>query len=143
MQIGQFMSRSVELVRPDSTLKEAAAAMARLDFGVLPVGDGERLVGMVTDRDIAVRGVAAGRGPDTPIREVMTPNVKYCFEDEDAGHVAENMAALQVRRLPVMNRNKRLVGIVALADLAYSGAFSETAKALRGISQPDRGHDPA
>jgi CBS domain-containing protein len=78
MQIGLFMSRSVELVRPDSTLKEAAASMARLDFGVLPVGDADRLVGMVTDRDIAVRGVAAGRGPETPIREVMTPNVKYC-----------------------------------------------------------------
>jgi CBS domain-containing protein len=138
MQIGQFMSRSVELVSPDSTLKEAAAAMARLDFGALPVGDGDRLVGMVTDRDIAVRGIAAGHGPDASIREVMTPNVKYCFEDEDAAHVAENMAALQVRRLPVMNRNKRLVGIVALADLAYSGAFSETAQALRGISQPAR-----
>lgn len=143
MQIGQFMSRSVELVSPDSTLKDAAAAMGRLDFGVLPVSDGDRLVGMVTDRDIAVRGVAAGRGPDTPVREVMTPNVKYCFEDEDAGHVAENMAALRVRRLPVMNRHKRLVGIVALADLAYSGAFSETAKALRGISQPDRERNPA
>jgi CBS-domain-containing membrane protein len=70
----------------------------------------------------------------------MTPNVKYCYEDEDASHVAENMAALQVRRLPVMNRNKRLVGIVALADLAYTGAFSETAQALRGISQPARDH---
>ena len=102
--------------------------------------ENDRLIGMITDRDIAIRGVAAGKGPDTPVRDVMSTEVKYCFEDEDVAHVAENMAELQVRRLPVMNRNKRLVGIVSLADLATEASLPKTAKALHGISQPGGQH---
>jgi CBS domain-containing protein len=136
MQISNVMSRDVQIVAADQTLRDAAATMKRLDAGVLPVGEKDKLIGMITDRDIAVRGIAEGKGPDTKIRDVMTHEVNYCFEDEDVDHVAENMAELQVRRLPVMNRDKRLVGIVSLGDLATQGSLPKTAKALHGISQP-------
>jgi CBS domain-containing protein len=140
MRIANIMSRNVELVSPDETIREAAGRMKKIDSGALPVGEGDRLVGMITDRDIAVRAIAEGKGPQTKVRDVMTPDIKYCFEDEDVDHVAENMAELQLRRLPVMNRQKRLVGIVALGDLATEGSLPVTAKALRGISQPSHGH---
>src|SRR6266516_794317 len=109
--------------------------------GLLPVTENDKLVGMITDRDIAIRGVAEGKGPDTKVRDAMSPEIKYCFEDEDVAHVAENMAELQVRRLPVMNRDKLLVGIVSLADLAIEGSLPKTAKALHGISQPGGPHN--
>jgi CBS domain-containing protein len=141
MEIGKIMHRDVKLIRPDETLRDAAAAMKKLDVGVLPVGEHDRLVGMITDRDIAIRGIAQGKGPDTKAREVMTREVKYCFEDEDVEHVAENMAELQVRRLPVLNCHKRLVGIVSLGDLATRGSLPKTARALHGISQPGGQHN--
>jgi CBS domain-containing protein len=134
------MSRDVHIIAPDQTLRDAAATMKRLDAGVLPVGEKDKLIGMITDRDIAVRGIAEGKGPDAKIRDVMSHEVKYCFEDEDVDHVAENMAELQVRRLPVMNRDRRLVGIVSLGDLATHGSLPKTAKALHGISQPGGRH---
>ena len=96
---------------------------------------------MMTDRDIAIRGVAEGKGPDAKVQDVTSQQVKYCFEDEDVDHVAQNMAELQVRRLPVMNRDKRLVGIVSLGDLATQGSLPKTAKALHGISQPGGRHN--
>src|SRR6266540_279800 len=117
MKISNVMSRDVQLVNPDGTLREAALLMKKIDAGVLPVTENDKLVGMITDRDIAIRSIAEGKGPNTKVRDAMSYEVKYCFEDEDVTHVAENMAELQVRRLPVMNRDKRLVGIVALADL--------------------------
>jgi CBS domain-containing protein len=141
MKIREVMTRNVQIARPEETLQEAAATMKQLDAGVLPVGDGDKLVGMLTDRDIAVRGIAEGKGPADKVREVMTQEVKYCFEDEDVAHVAANMAELQVRRLPVMNRDKRLVGIVSLGDLATEGSLPKTAKALHGISQPGGAHN--
>src|SRR6266436_9924157 len=141
MQISNVMSRDVQIIAPDQTLRDAAAAMKQLDAGVLPVGEHDKLVGMITDRDIAIRGIAEGKGPDTKAREVMSQEVKYCFEDEAVEHVAENMAELQVRRLPVLNRDKRLVGIVSLADLAIEGSLPKTAKALHGISQPGGQHN--
>ena len=109
--------------------------------GCCPVGEHDKLVGMITDRDIAIRGIAEGKGPDTKAREVMSHEVKYCFEDEAVEHVAENMAELQVRRLPVLNRDKRLVGIVSLSDLATQGSLPKTARALHGISQPGGQHN--
>lgn len=118
MQIDKIMHRNVKSIGPDETLRDAATAMKKLDVGVLPVGEHDKLVGMITDRDIAIRGIAEGKGPDTKAREVMSQEMKYCFEDEAVEHVAENMAELQVRRLPVLNRYKRLVGIVSLGDLA-------------------------
>jgi len=136
MKISKIMHRDVKIVGPNETLRDAAVVMKKLDVGVLPVGEHDKLVGMITDRDIAIRGIAEGKGPDAKARDVMSHEVKYCFEDEDVDHVAENMAELQVRRLPVLNRDKRLVGIVSLGDLATQGSLPKTARALHGISQP-------
>jgi CBS domain-containing protein len=141
MEISKIMHRDVKIISPDETLRDAAAAMKKLDVGVLPVGEHDRLVGMITDRDIAIRGIAEGKGPDTKARDVMSQEVTYCFEDEAVEHVAENMAELQVRRLPVLNRDKRLVGIVSLGDLATQGSLPKTARALHGISQPGGQHN--
>ena len=108
--------------------------MAEIDAGALPVGENDRLVGMITDRDIAVRAVADGKGPDTPIREIMTTEVKYCFEDDEIDEVALNMADIQVRRLPVLNDQKRLVGIISLGDIALTdGPGHRGQRALRHL----------
>ena len=140
MKIANIMSRDVHFISPDTTLREAASEMKKIDAGALPVAEHDKLVGILTDRDIAIRGVAAGKGPDAKVREVMSPDIKYCFEDEDVAHVAENMSELQVRRLPVMSREKRLIGIVALADLTR-GSLPHTARALHGISQRGGHHN--
>jgi CBS domain-containing protein len=139
MKIRDVMSRDAKLTSPDDTLRHAAQLMKECDCGVLPVADGDHLVGMITDRDIAIRAIAEGKGPDAKVREAMTREVMYCFEDEEASHVCQNMADIQVRRLTVMNREKRLVGIVSLSDLAKKEA--NTAKALRGIARPSEQHN--
>src|SRR5690349_242831 len=113
MLVKEAMSRDVKTVSPDQALQEAARIMLDIDAGALPVGENDRLVGMITDRDIAVRGVAAGKPPTACVREIMSKDVRYCFEDEDTAHIARNMAEQQIRRLPVVDRDKRLVGIVA------------------------------
>jgi CBS domain-containing protein len=141
MKISKIMHHDVQIIGPEESLRNAAATMKKLDAGVLPVGEHDKLVGMITDRDIAIRGIAEGKGPDAKVRDVMSHEVKYCFEDEEVAHVVENMAELQVRRLPVMNREKRLVGIVSLADLATRGSLPRTARALHGISQPGGEHN--
>ena len=140
MKVRDAMSTNVKLAKPGETIREVAKTMAEIDAGVLPVGDGDRLVGMITDRDIAVRAVARGLGPDTSVREVMTAEVKYCFDDEDLDEVANNMADIKVRRLPVMNRNKRLVGIVSLGDIAMSEGPESAGDAICGISEPGGEH---
>ncbi len=137
MKVSECMSRDVRLATPDDTLQQTARTMAEVDTGVLPVGENDRLVGMITDRDIAIRGVAAGKGPDSTVRDVMSPEVKYCFEDDDTDDVLRNMGEIQVRRLPVVNRDKRLVGIVSIGDLARNnGDDSETGESLEKISKP-------
>jgi CBS domain-containing protein len=135
MKVSDIMTRDVRLASPSQKLREAAAEMEKNDIGALPVGDNDRLVGMITDRDIAVRGISHGLGPDAAVSDVMTKDIRYCFEDQDIDDLAQNMADEQVRRLPVLNRDKRLVGIVSLCDLAVSqeGGAGETA--LSGISQ--------
>ena len=125
MKVSEIMTRGVEIASPDDTIQQAASRMAELDAGVLPVGENDRLVGMLTDRDIAIRAVAQGRGPDTKVREAMTPEVRYCFEDEDLDDVVDNMGENKVRRLPVMSRDKRLVGIVSSGDVALYGASQQ------------------
>jgi CBS domain-containing protein len=139
MKVSEVMTRDVRVANPEQSIREAAQLMAELDAGVLPVGADDRLVGMITDRDIAVRGVARGKVPDTPVREVMTADVKYCFDDEEVDHVARNMADIQVRRLPVVNRDKRLVGIIAIADLAANEDARVVGEAVSGISEPTGG----
>jgi CBS domain-containing protein len=138
MQIRDVMTQGAECIRPDATLQEAAGRMSALDVGSLPVCDNDHLVGMVTDRDITIRATAAARDPSaTCVREVMTPHVDYCFEDQDVAEGAQIMKEKQIRRLPVLNRRKRLVGIVALADLAVDTGDEKLAGAtLEGISQP-------
>jgi CBS domain-containing protein len=143
MRVSEAMTRDVTVASPDDTLQQAASTMASLDAGVLPVGANDRLVGMLTDRDIAVRAVAQGKGPQTPVREVMSEDVKYCFEDEDLETVTQNMGDIQLRRLPVLDRDKRLVGIVSLGDIAThpgDGGDTLAGQALSGISQPGGEH---
>lgn len=137
MKISDVMNRDVQTADPDETIRQAAEIMRQIDAGALPVGENDRLIGMITDRDIAVRAVAQGKGPDVSIREVMTTEVKYCFEDQDLGQVARNMADLKVRRLPVVDRDKRLVGVVSLGDFAGHPAVQQ---ALTGITQPGGPH---
>jgi CBS domain-containing protein len=140
MRVSEAMSRDVQIVNPDQTLQQAAAKMCELDVGALPVGENDRLVGMITDRDIAVRAVAENKSPASKVRAVMTQDVKFCYDDEDVDHVARNMGDQQVRRLPVVNRAKRLVGILALGDLAAQGEARPAMQALEGISQPGGRH---
>lgn len=136
MLIRDAMTRDVRTVSPSASLREAARAMSDMDVGALPVEEGDRLVGMVTDRDIAVRGIAIGKGPDATVGEVMTHEVLYCYDDEDVEDVCENLADMQVRRLPVVSRDKRLVGIVSLADIAAAESSENAGQALEGISRP-------
>jgi len=140
MRVSECMTRNVRLASPDQTICEAACMMGEVDSGVLPVADGDRLVGLITDRDIAVRGVGQRKGPDAKVREVMTPEVKYCFEDQDINEVMRNMGDIQVRRLPVMNRDKRLVGIISLSDLSMGGRPARAGQALGQIAQPGGQH---
>ena len=119
MQIKDVMTRGVEVIRPEETLQAAARKMKSIDVGPLPVCDGERLVGMITDRDIIVRATAEGRDPKTtPVKEAMTPGIAYVFEDQDIDEAAQVMKERQIRRLVVLDRNKKLVGILSLGDLA-------------------------
>ena len=140
MQVSQAMSPDVRVASPNQSIRDAARLMAHIDAGALPVGESDQLVGMITDRDIAVRAVGAGKGPDTPIREVMSKEVKYCFEDDDLDEVAQNMADIKVRRLPVLDRNKRLVGILSLGDIALADGAGSAGTALCGISEPGGEH---
>lgn len=139
MQVSQCMTREVEVVSPDETIRNAAQLMDRIDAGVLPVGENDKLVGMITDRDIAVRAVAKGQQPDAPVREAMSESVKYCFADEDTEAVLDNMAQLQLRRMPVVDRDKRLVGIVSIGDLAKVDE-RDSGETLRKIVQPGGQH---
>ncbi len=141
MKIRDAMTRDVRMVRPDQTIREAAHLMAELDIGALPVQDNDRLVGMITDRDIAVRAVAEGHGADTRIGDVMSREIKYCYEDQTVDEVTRNMGEQRLRRLPVLNRDKRLVGILSLGDLALErSAQDEAGHALGGISRPGGEH---
>jgi CBS domain-containing protein len=137
MQVQEIMRANVHMADPDMTIREAARRMRANNIGALPIGENDRLIGMVTDRDIVVRAIAENRSPaDTTVREVMSEGVCYCFEDDDVARAAEVMAKCQVRRLPVVDRSKRLVGFVALADLGRSEDNRAAQGALKGISEP-------
>jgi CBS domain-containing protein len=141
MKVNEVMTRNVCVASPRMSIGKAAQMMVDCDSGILPVGEEDRLVGMITDRDIAIRAVARARSHDTPVREVMSHEVLYCFDDEDIDHVARNMADQQVRRLPVVNRDKRLVGIVSLGDLSLHSRAQEAGAAIAAISRPGGRHD--
>ena len=138
MQVRDVMTKGAECVRPANSLQEAAQRMKSLDVGPLPVCDNDRLVGLITDRDIAVRAVAEGCDPrTTTVQNVMTPDVLYCFEEQDVEEAAQLMCEHQVRRLVVLNHDKRLVGIVSLGDLAVDAGDEKLARmTLEQVSLP-------
>jgi len=140
MNVDSVMTREVAVVGPTDSVRAAADVLKRLNIGSAPVCNGRSLVGMITDRDIAVRAVADGRDPvNTPVEQVMTRDVIYCFDDQDVQEVADAMAASQVRRMPILNRQHELVGIVSLGDLAVDLADDEmTGEVLEEVSQPSR-----
>src|SRR3954452_24167038 len=140
MKVSEAMTQDVRVASPEETVQKAARTMASLDSGVLPVGEKDHLIGMIADRDIAIRGIAQGKGPKAKVRDVMTEDVKYCFDDQEVEEVTRNMADIQVRRLPVLDRDKRLVGILSLGDIAISRDGKDAGDALRGIAQPGGEH---
>jgi CBS domain-containing protein len=140
MRVSEAMTREVRVCTPGQSIRDVAKLMDEINAGSMPVGENDRLIGMITDRDIAVRGVAQGKGPDTPVREVMSSEkVLYCYDDEDLDHVAKNMSEQQVRRLPVVDRDKRLVGIISFGDLAQKETRA-AGKAAKGITKPGGAH---
>jgi len=143
MKVCDCMSRDVQIANPNQSIREAAQMMARIDSGVLPVGDNDRLVGVITDRDITIRAVAEGKAPTTKVGEVMSHEVLYCFEDQDLEDIAQNMAEMKVRRMPVVNRDKRLVGIISLGDVARREDARTTGQAVSDISEHGGEHSQA
>src|SRR5260221_1478810 len=128
MLVAEVMTRDVKVADPERTVKDASKLMAESNAGALPIGKDDRLIGMITDRDIVVRVLGADKDPaTTKIREAMTEGVEYCFEDDDISSAADHMAELKVRRLAVLNTEKRLVGIVSLGDLAAHASRTTTA----------------
>ena len=138
MQLKDVMTREVEVISPDASIEEAARTMDRLNVGPLPVCDGEQLVGMVTDRDITVRATSAGKDPRTAtVREVMSKDVLYCFDDQDVSEAARLMESQQVRRVPVLDHSRRLVGIVSLGDVATTTRDDRlSGEVLERVSEP-------
>ena len=140
MKISEVMTTEVETMGADQTAREAASFMLRADAGSIPVCDGDKVIGMITDRDIAVRGVAEGRGPDTPVSELMSDGIICAREDEDIQEVARRMSEEQVRRLPVLDAEDRLCGIVSLGDLTRETRGEAAQTALEGVSSPGGSH---
>lgn len=139
MKANEIMTADVKVIRPGTSIKSAAEEMRNLDVGALPVCDGEKLVGMLTDRDIAIRAVAEGRDPGkTTARDCMSPEMVYCFEDDEIERAQQLMKENQVRRLPVISRDKKLVGILAIGDLAIKTERQErnVGETLQEISEP-------
>lgn len=138
-QLKDLMSRNVQVIDPDMTIEDAAIRMRDGDFGMMPVGENDRMIGTISDRDIAIRGVAERKGAGTRVRDVMSAGVTFAYEDNSVEEAVVLMSEHQVRRLPVLDRSKRLVGIVALGDLAVEHSSARpAAEALAQISQPSR-----
>ena len=140
MKISEVMTTEVEKVSADQTAREAASFMLRADAGSIPVCEGDKVIGIITDRDIAVRGVAEGRGPDTPVSELMSDGIICAHEDDDVDAVAQRMSEEQIRRMPVLDADQRLVGIVSLGDLARETDGQTAEQALEGVSAPGGQH---
>jgi CBS domain-containing protein len=144
--VSEVMTRGVEVIGPGQSMREAAQKMDEFNIGVLPVCDGVELVGVITDRDMVIRGVASGAAPDTcTIAEVMTPDPEYCYEDEAVEEATEKMAAMKIRRIFVLNRDKSLVGVLSLGDVAVDSLVEprDMADTLKTISEPARPERPA
>ncbi len=136
MRVSEIMNQGCQYLSPTDTAVQAAQVMANHDLGAVPVASDNKLVGMVTDRDVVVRGLAKGQDPNaTQLGDLMTDAVYYCFDDQECAEVAANMGEMQVRRMPVVSREKQLVGMVSLGDLAASGQGSAATAALKGVSR--------
>ena len=133
--IRDLMTSNVETVSPDHTAKDAAAFMLSADTGSIPVCENDKVIGMITDRDIAVRGVATGKGPDCSVRDLMTSDVICARDTDDAHQIAHKMGQAQVRRLPVLDASDKLVGMVSLGDLSREAETSAASEALEGVSK--------
>ena len=140
MKISEVMTRNVETITPDQPVSEAAGFMLSADTGSIPVIENDKLVGMITDRDIAVRGVANGRGPDTAVRDLMTSDIVSVRDSDDVSEAAARMSEAQVRRVPVIDNEDRLCGIVSLGDLSRQTDGDSASVALEGVSQPGGQH---
>jgi CBS domain-containing protein len=136
MKLKSLMTPSPQVIAPDAPLTDAAALMKRLDVGAIPVCESDRIVGILTDRDITVRAIAEGLAPDAQVSEAMTPQVSFCYEDDDIERCANLMEKKQIRRMPVLNRQDRLVGIISLGDLALSTDQKTSGEVLEKVSQP-------
>ena len=141
MKVSKIMTRDVRLLNPDNTIGEAASLMAEIDTGALPVGQNDRLVGMITDRDIVIRALAKGKSVDTKVADIMSNEVLYCFDTDEVEEAARNMGKAKVRRLPVLNKDKRLVGIVSLGDLARNDDSATIGQTVTRVSTPGGKHD--
>ena len=141
MKVSKIMTRDVSLLNPDNTIGEAASLMVEADTGALPVGENDRLVGMITDRDIVVRAVAQRRSVDTKVAAIMSREVLYCFDTDEIDDVTRNLGKARVRRLPVVNRDKRLVGIVSLGDVARKDDATNIGQTVTRVSTPGGKHD--
>ena len=140
MKVSELMTEAVETVGPEQTAREAASFMLSADTGSIPVIEGDRLIGMITDRDIAVRGVARGHGPETLVRDLMSDDLVCAREDDDVDEAAARMSEAQVRRLPVIDDEERLCGMLSLGDLSRETADETASIALEGVSQPGGEH---
>ncbi|MBI3676514.1 MAG: CBS domain-containing protein [Proteobacteria bacterium] len=140
MKVNEAMTYGVHMIPANASIEETAQLMAQQDVGFLPVHENDRLIGMITDRDIVVRCLAQGKGGEVRVRDVMTKDVKYCFEDDDIGDVVQNMGEIQVRRLPVMSRDKRLIGVISIADAALAYGPSTVGEALTAVVAPGGQH---
>lgn len=141
MQIREIMTKNIDWIKGDGSVIEAARRMRDEDIGALPVADDDQLIGMLTDRDIVIRALPDGKDPSTvKVREAMSGKVLYCFDDQEAEDVAANMGDNQVRRLPVVNRDKRLVGMVSLGDIAEKASERTAGEALGEISEDRPSH---
>lgn len=139
MKVAECMQKNVRLCAPTDTIQEAAMTMKEIDAGLIPVGENDRLVGTVTERDMAVRAIAMGLGCDTKVRDVMSSGIRYCLDTDDVDYAAKQMGKLQIRRLPVVNHDKRLVGIISLGDIAQH-LETQGGAALKHISKSADGH---
>ncbi|MGH8145663.1 MAG: CBS domain-containing protein [Rhodanobacteraceae bacterium] len=136
IKASDVMTRGVHVIAPEQTIAHAAALMRDKDVGSVAIGSDDKLVGILTDRDIAVRAIASDKGPDTPVREIMSDTVHYCFENDDVEAIARNMAGLKIRRVPVVDREQRLVGFIAMSNIAESGDRKSSAVLLKGTATP-------
>ena len=136
-KLKDLMSRDVQIISPDGTIKEAAQQMRKGNFGMMPVGENDRMIGTISDRDIVIRAVAEGKDPSTKVREIMSEGIVWAYEEDSVDDAVKLMSDHQIRRLPIVNADKRLVGIVALGDFAVeSSAIEAAGEALSEISKP-------